>query len=67
MSGYSGTPLPAKLGLKPGHVVFVDGAPAGFDLPGLLGPDEAAAISWPRRLPAYADVTSSNSVCRAWL
>jgi hypothetical protein len=56
-SGYSGTPLPRKLGLKPGHVVFLDGAPAGFDLAGMLDPAEAAAIVWPRRLPAYADVT----------
>ena len=29
-SGYSGTPLSRKLGLKPGFRVFVDGAPANF-------------------------------------
>lgn len=29
--GYSGTPLPAKLGIKPGSRVLLDGAPA--DLP----------------------------------
>jgi hypothetical protein len=38
-SGYSGTPLPAKLGIKPGHAVALVGAPPGFpqvlgDLPG---------------------------------
>lgn len=38
-AGYSGTPLPAKLGIKPGHSVAVVGAPEGFatllgDLPG---------------------------------
>ena len=38
-SGYSGTPLPAKLGIWPGHAVAVVGAPPGFgrllgDLPG---------------------------------
>ncbi len=38
-SGYSGTPLPAKLGIRPGHAVAVLGAPPGFhrllgDLPG---------------------------------
>lgn len=59
MSGYSGTPLPRKLGLKPGHVVFLDAAPAGFDLAGQLEPAEAASMSWPQRLPAYADVTLS--------
>lgn len=30
MAGYSGTPLPQKLGLKPGHSVVVVGGPAGF-------------------------------------
>jgi hypothetical protein len=31
-AGYSGTPLPRKLGIKPGHRVLLAGAPAGFDL-----------------------------------
>jgi hypothetical protein len=31
-AGYSGTPLPAKLGIKPGHRVLVVGAPEGFVL-----------------------------------
>jgi hypothetical protein len=30
--GYSGTPLPQKLGIKEGHKVVLVGAPAGFDL-----------------------------------
>lgn len=30
MAGYSGTPLPRKLGLKPGHSLAVLGAPPGF-------------------------------------
>jgi hypothetical protein len=35
-AGYSGTPLPAKLGVKPGHVVLLDRLPAelSLDLPG---------------------------------
>lgn len=32
MAGYSGTPLPKKLGVNAGHRVLLDGAPAGFDL-----------------------------------
>ena len=32
MTGYSGTPLPKKLGIKPGHRVMVLNAPAGFAL-----------------------------------
>lgn len=30
MAGYSGTPLPDKLGIKPGHRIALLGAPAGF-------------------------------------
>jgi len=33
--GYSGTPLPAKLGIKPGHRVLIVGAPVGFALDAL--------------------------------
>ena len=29
-SGYSGTPLPVKLGIRPGQAVAAPGAPAGF-------------------------------------
>ena len=32
-AGYSGTPLAQKLGVRAGHRVLLDGAPAGFDLP----------------------------------
>jgi hypothetical protein len=36
VSGYSGTPLPRKLGIKPGHRVLLLGAPDGFEA-GTLG------------------------------
>ena len=42
MAGYSGTPLPKKLGVNAGHRVLLDGAPAAFDL---------------RELPSSAEVT----------
>lgn len=32
-AGYSGTPLPHKLGIRPGQKVLLDGAPLSFDLP----------------------------------
>jgi hypothetical protein len=32
VAGYSGTPLPRKLGIKPGHRVLLSGAPDGFEL-----------------------------------
>ncbi len=53
MTGYAGTPLVRKLGIKPGHVVLLDRAPAGF----VLDADGAHVV---RRLPAAAtplDVT----------
>ena len=31
MAGYSGTPLPKKLGIKPGSVLALRSAPAGFE------------------------------------
>ncbi len=46
MAGYSGTPLPQKLGIKPGHVVVQMGGPEGL----------LAEIGVRRRLPAHADV-----------
>ena len=32
VTGYSGTPLPRKLGIKPGHRLLLLGAPDGFEL-----------------------------------
>jgi hypothetical protein len=32
MAGYSGTPLPKKLGIKPGHRLLLLSAPGGFEL-----------------------------------
>ena len=36
-TGYSGTPLPTKLGIKAGSRVLLDGAPPGFTLDPLPG------------------------------
>jgi hypothetical protein len=46
-AGYSGTPLPRKLGIKPGHAVAVLGGPAGFadGLAALSGADVAQDLS----------------------
>ena len=48
--GYSGTPLPQKLGLKPGLTVYVDGGPDHVDEL-LLG------STYTSRLPKQIDVT----------
>jgi hypothetical protein len=41
-AGYSGTPLPKKLGIKPGHRVMVLNAPPGFALDGVSPVTRAA-------------------------
>ena len=45
-TGYSGTPLPRKLGIKPGHAVAVAGGPPGFaeGLAALSGTDVADGL-----------------------
>jgi hypothetical protein len=45
-AGYSGTPLPRKLGIKPGHVVAVLGGPPGLadGLAALAGVDLAVEL-----------------------
>jgi hypothetical protein len=59
-AGYSGTPLPRKLGIKPGHRVALLGAPAGFELDGL--PDGVTVV---RRASGTADVIVSFHTARA--
>jgi hypothetical protein len=46
-AGYSGTSLPRKLGIKPGHAVAVLGAPPGFadGLAALAGTDVAENLA----------------------
>ena len=57
MAGYSGRPLPQKLGIKDGHVVVQLGGPA------TLLPD----VQLRRRLPATADVVIFFATERAVL
>jgi hypothetical protein len=47
MAGYSGTPLPKKLGMKPGHQVLLWNAPESF--PDWLG-DAAAEMTMVRQI-----------------
>ena len=50
-AGYSGTPLPKKLGIKAGSVVALLGAPAGF-AKSILGPlPEGATLRSDTRVP----------------
>ena len=53
MAGYPGTPLATKIGIKPGHTLFLDAAPADLDLGDLAG------VHVVRRLPRRADITLS--------
>ena len=52
--GYSGKPLAAKLGIKPGYGVVLDNAPDGFVIEGL--PDEVEPLSRLGRAPTQYDV-----------
>jgi hypothetical protein len=57
VAGYSGTPLPRKLGVKPDSRVLVDGAPAGFALEDVQVQTRAGAAPYDVILlfaPAYA-------------
>ena len=61
-AGYSGTPLPRKLGIKPGHRVLVLGAPEGFE-EGVLGPlPDGVRVG--RRASGTADVIVSFHTAR---
>ena len=60
-AGYSGTPLPRKLGVKDGHVVLLDRLPDGLDL-GL--PPTAIVV---RRLRDGLDLTVTFHTTRASL
>jgi hypothetical protein len=64
-AGYSGTPLPRKLGIKPGHRVALLGAPDDFE-DGTLGelPD---GVRIARRAGGTADVIVSFHTRRAEL
>ena len=64
-AGYSATPLPRKLGIKPGQRVVLLGAPDGFerDTQGELPPD----VSVRRRAGGRADVILSFHTRRAEL
>jgi len=60
VAGYSGIPLPQKLGLKPGQVVYVDGGP---DHVGEL----VGGTPYTTRLPRRIDVTLLFTTSRSRL
>ena len=63
MSGYSGTPLPKKLGIKPGHRVLLLSAPEQFESDTLGELPEGVKVA--RRLSGTADVLVSFHTERA--
>lgn len=54
-AGYSGTPLPTKLGVRDGYVVLLDRLPTGLDLGLDLGHAPSATVV--RRVRAGLDLT----------
>ena len=63
-AGYSGTPLPQKLGIKPGHLVCTVKAPPGFAATLGALPEAVRIVT---RLPAHADVVIAFVTQRAAL
>jgi hypothetical protein len=62
-AGYSGTPLPKKLGIKPGHRVLLLSAPERFEQDALGQLAEGVTVA--RRLGGKADVIVSFHTARA--
>jgi hypothetical protein len=60
-AGYSGTPLPRKLGIKPGHRLALLGAPEGFQL------ELPEDVSVRRRAGGKADVILTFHTARGEL
>jgi len=60
-AGYSGTPLPKKLGIKPGHRLALLGAPDGFEL------ELPEGVQLKRRAAGKADVILSFHTSRGEL
>jgi len=64
-AGYSGAPLPRKLGIKPGHRVLLLGAPDGFEEQTLGELPEGVQVA--RRATGTADVIVAFHLRRAEL
>lgn len=62
-AGYSGTPLPKKLGIKPGQRVLLLSAPDGFEASTLGELPEGVTVGWAAR--GKADVIVSFHTERA--
>jgi hypothetical protein len=62
-SGYSGTPLAKKLGIKPGHTIALARAPEGFEA--VLGETLPEAVTVRRRAQGRNDVIVSFHTRRA--
>lgn len=62
-AGYSGTPLPKKLGIAPGKRVGLDGAPRGFERTlGSLPEGARLWVAWPKRTSKLAGEVSEDTV-----
>ena len=74
MAGYSGTPLPQKLGIKDGHAVAVLGAPAGFPIRGasrLAGSLDVIVVFVKQRAKLVAAIAKARAhmapACGLWI
>ena len=66
-AGYSGTPLPKKLDIKPGHRVLLDSAPPGFETDTLVPLPDGVTLHRRATRPPYDVVLAFRTDARTYL
>jgi len=66
-SGYSGTPLVTKLGIKAGHRVLLDSAPEGFETVSLVGLPDGVVVHHRAGRSAYDVVVAFRRDARTFV
>ena len=76
VSGYSGTPLSKKLGLRSGFQIFVENAPCAYPLLFDAFPDDANLLEYPEKetldfvhlfCTTYMELEAKASICKSLL
>ena len=76
VSGYSGTPLWKKLGLRSGFQIFVENAPCAYHLLFDTFPDDVHLLEYPKKetldfvhlfCTTYAELETKASICKSLL
>ena len=76
VSGYSGTPLSKKLGLRSGFQIFVENAPCAYPLLFDTFPDDVNLLEYPEKetldfvhlfCTTYTELEAKASICKSLL